>query len=152
MHMKKILALLLLVSLLITPSIPKVSAAEADESVIRFSDGSYILIETVVTESRSTSSKNASRYYTYYDLLDNEKWKVTLSASFTYTGSSATCTSSNVTVGISDSAWYIVSKSASKSTNVASCDVTMGYKFLGITTDKKTVHLTITCDANGNLT
>lgn len=38
-----------------------------------------------------------------------------------------------------------------KSGNTATADLVMGRKFLGITVQKETLNMTLTCDANGNL-
>ena len=52
---------------------------------------------------------------------------------------------------ITNTNWYIVSKSATKSGNAAVGELTMGRKFLGIIVEKVPVSMRITCDANGNL-
>ena len=79
------------------------------------------------------------------------QWKATLSGSFTYTGSSATCTSSSVDVTVYDSSWYTISKSSNKSGSKATASVTMGEKLAGVTVTKVPISLAMTCDKNGNL-
>ena len=66
-------------------------------------------------------------------------------------GSKATCTSSSIDVTIYDSEWYVIVKSAGKSENIARGSVTIGKKLLGVTVSQHPVSLTLTCDANGNL-
>ena len=56
-----------------------------------------------------------------------------------------------VNVTIYDSSWYTVSKSASKSGNTATGSVIMGDTANGVTVKRVPVSLTLTCDANGNL-
>lgn len=129
-------------------------AVQSKESVIntiRFDDGSYITIETDTIESRSGYSASGRRLYTYYSSTDVKKWEATLFATFVYNGTTCSCASSDIQVNILDSAWYIVSKEPGRNGNVATGELTMGYKFLGITTTKKTIEMSITCDANGNL-
>ena len=124
-------------------------AVEAE--TIEFEDGSFAIIETSIYGVRASGSITGNKKYTYYSNSGAEKWKATLTGKFTYTGSSATCTSSSVSVSISDSGWYQIYKNASKSGNKATASVTMGYKLDGETITRVPVSLTLTCDANGNL-
>ena len=86
-----------------------------------------------------------------YNSADELLWKAVLTGTFTYNGTSATCTASSCNVIIYDSDWHEISKSATKSSNTASASVTMGRKFLGITIDKETFYLSLSCDKNGVL-
>ena len=61
------------------------------------------------------------------------------------------CISCACTVTISDTSWYEVSKTTTKNGNTASTEVVMGKKILGITYNKETTNLTITCSVNGIL-
>lgn len=121
------------------------------EETIWFENGSSMIITIQESNTRSSGTKSGSARYTFRD--DNGKtcWIATLSGTFTYNGTSATCTSSSVNVSISDNAWYLISKSAAKSGNTATATVTMGLKVLGITVSKPTYNLTLTCDKDGNL-
>ena len=114
-------------------------------------DGSYITIEITTLGERASGSVTGNKVYTHYDENGTSNWKAILSGSFTYIGSSATCTSSNMSVSIYDSSWYTVSKSASKSGNQAMGSAIMGRTSLGNTVARVPVSLTLTCDANGNL-
>lgn len=120
-------------------------------SIIYLEDGSYITITTVEIETRASGSKTAQRTYTCTANDGTVCWTATLTASFSYTGSSATCTSSDCSVTVYKSNWYTVSKSATKSGNTATATVTMGRKVLGITIAKDTYNISISCDPNGNL-
>lgn len=101
--------------------------------------------------SRASNSISASKSYTYRDGKNVIQWKAVLTGSFTYNGSKVTCTSSSIDVTIYDSEWYVVVKSAGKSENIARGSVTIGKKLLGVTVSQHPVSLTLTCDANGNL-
>lgn len=146
----RVTACVLLLSLLLT--FPNYATATTQsQNTIYFEDGSYVTIETFVTGTRGTSTKTASRVYTYYANNGNIDWSATLNGTFTYTGTSSTCTAASCTISISNSNWYEIGKNSSKIGSSAVADVTMGYKILGITTNRKTVNMSLTCDANGNL-
>lgn len=119
--------------------------------ILYLDDGSYITIELKQTESRASGTKTASKTYTHYSNSGSENWRAVLRGTFSYTGSSATCTAASCDVTITDADWYVVSKTATKNGNSATGELTMGRKFLGITIDKETVSMRLSCDANGNL-
>lgn len=149
--MKRILSCIL-VSVLLLCMIPVCgNAMENQMETIYFEDGSYMTVEVITKSTRASGSVSGSKPYTYYDSNGSAQWKATLSGSFTYNGSSATCTSSSVDVTIYNSSWYESSKSASKSGNTASASVTMGKKMAGVTVMTKTASLSLSCDKNGNL-
>ena len=124
---------------------------QANSDIIYFQDGSYITVELTWAETRASGTKTGSKTYRYNNSDGVEQWRAVLSGTFSYTGSSATCTAASCNVTISDSSYYVVSKDVSKSGNKALCTLIMGEKFLGITIDKETINMSITCDANGNL-
>ena len=136
--------------LLIVAMLP-VSAACAETETICFEDGSYATIHISFTNSRASGSITGKKTFNYYNSNNVRQWKAVLTGSFTYTGSSATCTSSSMDVTIYDSAWYIVSKSSGKSGSTARGNATVGEKLLGVTVSSVPVSLTLSCDANGNL-
>lgn len=120
-------------------------------SVIYLDDGSYITITISEIETRASGTKTGQKTYTCTANSGTVCWDATLTGTFTYTGSSATCTYSDCSVTIYENNWYTVSKSAAKSGNTATASVTMGRKVLGITIAKDTYNMTLSCDANGNL-
>lgn len=124
----------------------------AGEAIVYFEDGSYMVTTIEEIGTRASGTKTQSKARTYYGSDDEAKWKIILTGTFTYNGTSATCTNSICSVDVYASNWYVVSKSAEKSGNEASCTVTMGQTFLGITISKPVHTLTITCDKDGNLT
>lgn len=153
-YMKRLFVLLtafiLVLSLFPVQAICASQPAEILE-VIRYEDGSYLEITLESVQTRASSSVTKTKTYTYRDDENNAIWKASLTASFTYTGSSATCTSSSCTTTVYDSDWYLVSKSADRSGNTATADVTFGRKVLGVTVKKVSYTITMTCDANGNV-
>lgn len=147
--MKRIISVFLAIVLFIF-AVPFGVYAE-EYSVIILEDGSYFTVEIEELGQRASGTKSGTKTYTYNSSSGTALWKAVVSGTFTYTGSSATCTASSCDVTIYDSDWYVVSKSASKSANNAIASVTMGQKVLGITVSKRTASLQLTCDASGNL-
>lgn len=147
--MKRVLCCGLMMVLLM--GVMPVRASASEMETIYFEDGSYSTIELTTYGTRASGSKSGSKTYNHYDSNGSKVWKVVLTGSFTYTGSSATCTSADMSATIYDSAWSVYNISDSKSGNVARGAATVAKELLGVTVAKKTANLTITCDANGNL-
>lgn len=149
--MKKVLCFLLAVMLLVGAIPISGLAAETEEKIEYLPDGSYIVERITVSGARASGSKTGSKTKKWYSSDGDLQWTATLTGTFTYNGSSATCTSASVSTSVSNSNWYTVSKSASKSGNTASASATMGRKVAGVTVEKQTVSLTLSCDKDGNL-
>lgn len=133
--------------------LPSPAYAQGDE-VIRYSDGSYTLIVTEESahSTRALSSKTGSKQYKHYSSDKVLQWTVTLTATFTFNGTSATCTGvQEPTVTIQSGSWSVKSKTASRDANTASAKVEM--KTGGLLNSKVIpVTITLSCDKNGNLT
>ena len=125
------------------------SASNENTYTTYFDDGSYSV--TTITESLARSTKSGSKATTNYDSSGKAMWKVTLNGSFTYNGSSATCTSASHSVTIYEDSWYVYSQNSYKSGNKAIAKVVMKKKLLGIVVETKEVNLTLACDKNGKL-
>lgn len=149
--MRRIVAFVLSILVLLSMQPLKVCAEECIDNVVYFGDGSYLTIIMNQVDFRSSGTKTASKTYQYTDSDGDIAWKAVLNGTFTYTGSSAQCTSSSVDVTIYNSGWYVVSESAGKSGSSATGEITMGLKKLGITVKKVPLSMTLTCDPNGNL-
>lgn len=146
---------LLLACVLIFSVIPNAAfAAEniaSTESIITLEDGSYLEVIIISTDMRASEVKSGSKVLNHRSSEGELNWQAVLSASFTYTGTTSTCTSASCSVTIYDDTWYQVSKSTSHSGNTATTQLTMGQKVLGVTISKPSYTLTLSCDANGNL-
>lgn len=153
--MKKAISLCITAVLLAVLLIPVYSLAypttTKTESVIHMDGGYYITVELSEVTERATNTKSGNKAYVFRNSSGEEQWRATIYGTWTYNGTSATCTSSRCTTSVTNNSWYEVSKSAAKSDASATAEVTMGYKFLGITTKKESLSLRLTCDANGNL-
>jgi len=148
--MKKLISLVLalvMISLVAVSSFASVSEIER----IYFEDGSFLTITIQEMDSRATGTKSGGKTYTFTNNSGDVAWKAVIVGTFTYTGTTAVCTNSSCDVTVYDSAWYEVSKTVGRSGATATCELTMGHKVLGITVSKKNVSMTLTCDANGNL-
>ena len=143
--------LLVLVLAFVFPINAMAASVPSAQEVIYFEDGSYITVTLSETQARASGTKSGSKTYRSYTSDGTEEWRAVLSGTFTYTGSSATCTASSCNVTISNTAWYVVSKTATKSGNTAKASITMGRKLLGITIEKKSAELSLSCSANGTL-
>lgn len=152
--MKRFVKLLIIVVLLVLVVPNRVFAESVpsyEEDVIYFEDGSYITVELVQYETRALNMTTGSKNYVYRNSSGAELWRAVLTGTFSYNGSRATCTVSACDVTITNKDWYVISKTASKSENVARANVTMGYKRAGVTVDERAISIKLTCDAKGNL-
>ncbi len=134
-----------------------ISVSAADNTTVNtiieyFDDGSYAVI-TVSEESINAraTTKTGSKIYTYKNSDGETQWTYKVTGTFSYTGSSATCTAVSDSYTISNDNWHMSSHSCSKSSNTANGSVTMKYKFLGITTNTVSRNITLTCSATGVL-
>ena len=156
--MKKLISAILILVLAVFPLSISVSANGQDAEVqlsenqemIRYSDGSYAII-TLSEEFINRATKNGSKSYNFYGANGVLGWTVTLNGTFSYDGSSASCTSSSVSHAIYDSVWKVTSQAASRSGAAAIGDFTVKRYTLLIPVQTETVKLTITCSPSGTL-
>lgn len=124
---------------------------EQYDEVIQLDNGYYITVELRTYQTRAVNTITGSKIYIYRNSTGAEEWRAVLHGTFTYTGTSAVCTVPTLDVSITNTAWHIISKTATRSANEAIGSLTMGLKFLGITIDEVPITMKITCDSNGNL-
>lgn len=149
--MKRLLTLLVTICLLFSLPFHSSAASDTDKNIIYLNDGYYIIVTTESIDTRATNTKSGSRSFDCYNSNNELEWKAVLSGTFTYNGTSATCTASSCNTTIYNTNWYEISNTASKSGSTASATVTMGRKFLGITIEKETHTISLSCDKNGVL-
>jgi len=149
--MKRLLAFALILSFVFCFVPFNAQAAETTTTVQYFEDGSYIVTEITVSNSRSIT-KVASKNKTYYDTNDQIQWKITVTGEFLYDGATATCTYSSGTYTIyATDKWQYSSGYSSYSGNSATYTATLLRLTLGIVVDRPTFSVTVTCDPNGNI-
>lgn len=156
--MKKTITITLIIALIscIFLSIP-VSATTADntERTIEYLDnGDYI--ETIITDdtanpgislyATNTITKTKTRYYK--NSSGTVLWTVAIKATFSYNGSTSTCTSCSHITTAPASAWSIKSASHSKSGNTATAKATATWKTSAGSKDYS-MSVTIKCSATG---
>lgn len=153
--MKKIFSLCIALTLTLTLFTFNVSALndQSDANIIHFDDGSCLEISAVeeTTIARATNTKSGQQSLIYRNNNGVEQWRATLTATFTYNGSSATCTSASITSSVSDGNWKFTQKTATKSGNKATGNITVKHYVLGIPTKTVEQTITITCSASGAL-
>ena len=158
--MKKFVALLIAVLIIFSANITALAVVKAPTEnttteTIYFDDGSYI--ETILTIEESnistfaTKTVSGSKKIVFKNSDDVTQWSATLKGTYTYTGSSSTCTSSSIVYSISNDNWRITSATASKSGNKAIGNVTAKYYFLFVPTKTIEETITMTCSATGSL-
>lgn len=120
-----------------------------------FSDGSYLITEIFV--QKADSQKAVKGFYneitetkvnTYYQ-NNTLAWKVSLTATFAYNGTAASCKSASVSHTIYNSSWSVYSESASKSNNTATGQFTLRRYSAGIPIQEINRTITMTCSGTG---
>ncbi len=134
--------------------------AEDDAAVIfeniEYLDNGYYVVDTLTEEdvnisARATSTKTGSRSFIIYNEDDEALVTLTLRATFSYNGSSATCTSATASYTIHNDAWKVPTATASRSGNVATGTFTAKHYVLFIATQTINETITITCSKTGVL-
>ena len=121
----------------------------ANQKIEHFPDGSYIITELTESAYSNRSSVTRSKFSTYYDNDNTALWMVELTATFSYNGTSATCTYVSTGHTIYDTSWQVTNAAASKSGNTATGDFTVKKYFLGIPIKTVNRTLTLTCSPTG---
>lgn len=153
--MKKVIATFVVLALILSALPIQIAYASQEPElleIIRFEDGSYLEVTLEsAPQTRASGSLTKTKNYTCKETDGTAQWKISLTGSFTYTGTTSTCTAASCNVTIYQSIWSAASKSASKSGNTAYGTARILRKYLGVTVSDKTYNLTLTCDKNGNV-
>lgn len=156
--MKKTITITLIIALIsCTLLCIPVSATNTDNTEINIEyldNGDYV--ETVITDDTANSgislfttntiTKTKTRYYK--NSSGTVLWSVAIKATFSYNGSTSTCTSCSHITTAPASAWSIKSASHSKSGNTATAKATATYKTSAGSTDYS-MSVSIKCSATG---
>ena len=155
--MKKFMLLLLTISLVFYQPTTASAAVSTNTTIVKvFEDGSYMetVIEKTTTSlsARSTTSTvSGKKTNTYRNSEGSALWTLTVTGTFTYNGSSATCTKSTVSATSYNSNWRISSSSASKSGATAKATATAKKYSNRICIKSMTQSISLTCSKNGTL-
>lgn len=151
MKLKRICAVLLTALLCVCVSIPAFAADENSRVVSRtveqYDNGAYAVITVYDNTTARGGTKNGRKDFDYYE-SGSLAWTFTVYGSFSYNGSSATCTAASATCDIRDSGWKLTSNEAYPSGSAAIAKGVMQKKSTG-----KRVYptVTLTCTPNGVL-
>ena len=151
---RKIYALLLASFLLFSAALPVTATQEADTStqIIPLNDGYYLEIIITQINTRSTNTKTGTKIFNLRNSeTDALEWQAVLTATFTYTGTSAACTGGNCQVTVYNNNWHEISNVTTIAGNAATTALTMGRKLLGVTVLEKDYTIRLTCDKYGIL-
>lgn len=117
-----------------------------DEKRIDYSDGSYAIITTEVSFTRSTIEHDKT--YSYFNSSQIKCFSYTLHASFTYNGTRSSADSCYASVSRYERGWEVDSHDEYTSGSTAYGSAV----FSGPGEASRSVNLTLTCDKNGNVT
>lgn len=159
--MKKILAsfvtfcvsIIILTPMTIPVYAEDISTVNTHNDTVRYTvmsaDGSYDIIE--IEENSARSSKTAKKTQSHYSTDDVLEWKVVLQGTFTYNGTTSSCTNASHTITIYNNSWFTYSQNSYASGNKAIANVVMKLRVLGVIASTNNVHLQLSCDKNGNI-
>lgn len=154
-QMTRLLSLAVLAALLLCLSVPALAAgAPGGVQRIDLEDGGYILVEFAVdgTSSRGeVQTIYGHKYYYGYNQSGTPVWRMTLNGVFVCDGYTSSCTGASLSFLAYDSGYYQISGNAYPSGSAAVADFTVGFRVLGITVSTSNHHMSLSCDANGNL-
>lgn len=121
-------------------------------SVEYMEDGSSLEIYIEETESFArTQSKSGKKTAVKKNAAGDKLWSVTVTASYTYDGKSAKCTSSSVSTASYSTYWKKYTASASRSGASGTASATFKKYENSKVTDTRTQKVTLTCSASGKL-
>ncbi len=128
-------------------------ASNPTQSVEYFEDGSYLITffaeDDTVTRASTVGASKTSYYYSDDDELI---WSATLHGTFSYNGSSATCTEASITsYATYASLWEITSAVGTRSGNTAIGTIVAKKYFLGVAIQTVEGSLQISCSPTGVL-
>jgi hypothetical protein len=117
-----------------------------------FDDGSQLLEGQLVVVTQKRGSLTAQKPYYHCKSNGTVLWTATVTGTFTYNGSSSSCTNASYSTETYSNSWSEQSGNAYPSGNSAIADVVMIRRLLFIIVETVPVTITLTCDKHGNLT
>lgn len=147
--MKKLLLGLTLVLMLILPT--NINAWEENYNTTYYENGYYYEISISVTNSVARSAKEGSKTIYCKNSAGKTMWSLTVKGTFTYNGSTSSCTSASASTSITDATWKITNKSSSKSGNTAKATATAICYLNGNPINSATKTVSLKCSVSGKL-
>ncbi len=157
--MKKFSIVLTIISLILIFSIPTnalvINNTDTKTTIEKLENGDYIetIIESVdkpgiLPMGNNTITKTKTK--NYRNNSGTVLWSVSVTGTFSYNGTTSTCTSCSKKTTSPGSNWSIKSSSVSKSGNSATAKATATYKTATVTKDYS-MSVTIKCSADGKI-
>lgn len=126
--------------------------SEVQTQIEYLEDGSYYVTTITTEQGLERSVKSGSKSTQYFDASNKLQWTFTVTGTFSYNGSSSSCTKATYSLNIANDAWKKESASAYASGNRAVGKVSMQEYLLFLPKgDAVNRTITLTCDAKGNL-
>ena len=152
MYMKRVAVVMMALCLLVC-SIPFAAYAMPEENVVieYLADGGYIVTRVADSMTRIANTKSRELTKAKYDDGGNLDWQIVFTATFTYDGVTARCTSTDLDVTIYDSSWYQISAYHNRGAAQGYANVQLGRKVLGVTVEKPSYYLSLNCTPDGNI-
>lgn len=145
-----IILILIFVSAFSLPVYAGVDDQILGTEVQQFEDGSYVITETVLHNSKvslfASKNKTASTSYSYYNSNKEKDWSFTVTGTFSYNGTTAKATDVSSRATIYNKKWTISSHNDSKS----GAKVTSTYTFK-IQSKAKSATVGLKCSADGKI-
>ena len=156
--MKKIVLFMLMVSLMFSvlgvSAFAEVGKDTIDQSIEYLDDGYYVVTTLKIDEeniTRATSSKTVSRTSVIYNSDDEALVSLKLTATFSYTGSSSTCTAASTSYTIHNNNWKVTSATATRSGNKATGNFVSKRYTLLIPVQTVESTITLSCSNTGTI-
>lgn len=125
------------------------NATSSISEITDLGDGYYKEV-IIVEETLTRAAKNGYKTINYYN-GSTVLWSLTIHGTFTYTGSSATCTNAYVTSSCPSSDWRLTSTQARRSGAYAIGSVEARKYFAGVNINTIKDEVKLGCSGNGTL-
>lgn len=113
---------------------------------VEYEDGSYAIVTTIFSEGERSRVAD-KRIYTYYNPSGIKCFSYTLYATFSYDGVSSSAQTVDYGIDVYRRGWDVVSHDEYTSGDTAYGEAV----FSGPNGEERTVELSLTCDADGNV-
>ena len=99
----------------------------------------------------STKTKHGSKTLRYENSAGETLWTLELRATFSYTGTSSTCTNASVSSTVPSSNWSITNKRSWTSGSTGYASATIKHSVSSVIVDSFSRTISLTCSNNGSL-
>lgn len=141
------LILAILILLLLFSAGISAQAAEPEKTEPITYEETIRIDNKILSSGSKTSHITGSKTRAYKDAKGNILWSVTVTASFSYDGSTSKCTSASASASVMNTNWKIISKSSSRNGNEGKATAIAEYR----DSNRTTRTVTIKCSKTGAL-